>query len=173
MDGVVCPLAPVMFPQRSLQGLQSFDLLPRTAPRGFSSQFCHDLPHIFELSLCAPSFVLPPPSSSGLQPNGKTFGEILSGMGLRVPGIKVENVVAASWLRLVPLGIGNSIRSKSVGPASARVKAEGVIDGMSGLMTQDTHAFAFTRALHFQHLRSLELHQPGMSQVKRNGKTPH
>src|SRR5712691_8097858 len=127
MDGVVSPLATIVFPQRSLQARQRFDLLPRTAPRGFSSQFCHDLPHIFKLSLCAPSFVLPPPSFSGLQPDGKTLREILRGMRLGIPRIKVEDIVAAARLRLVPLGVRDSIRAESVCPTSPRMKAEGII----------------------------------------------
>src|SRR6185436_18845220 len=39
-------------------------------------------------------------------------------------------------------------------------------ESMSGLMSQQSHAFGFTRAFDFQHLLPLEPHQTRMSQVE-------
>ena len=62
-------------------------------------------------------------------------------MRLGVPGIQIQNIVAASGLWLVPLREGNSIGSKCIGPVSARVQAIGVIDGVACFMSQNSHAF--------------------------------
>ena len=53
------------------------------------------------------------------------------------------------------------------------MEPERVVERVTGLMAQNPHAFAFTGPLHFQHLRTFELYQPGMSEVKRNGKSGH
>src|SRR5579862_5526964 len=92
-------------------------------------------------------------------------------MRLGIPGIKVEDVVPAAGLGLVPFRIRNSIRAESVRPASPGVKAESIIDSVARLVPQNTHTLAFTGAFHFQHLRSFQLHQAGMSQIKRNGES--
>src|SRR2546427_3687090 len=98
-----------MFSQCPLQTLERLNLAAWQAPRRFSRQVSHSLLHIFELSLSAPSCVLPPPLFAGLEPNSESFGKILGGMSLGVPGIKIQNVIAAPRLWLIPLGIRDAI----------------------------------------------------------------
>src|SRR2546427_12595540 len=105
MDGVVSSLPPVVFPQRFLQRWQTFDFTMRKAPGRLSGQFCHDLRDIFELSFRAPSSVLAPPLRPWPEPDSKGFGKIFGRMCLGIPGVKIENVIAAAGLRLIPFGI--------------------------------------------------------------------
>src|SRR5678816_4674362 len=92
-------------------------------------------------------------------------------MSLPVPGIKIQHVVPAAGLRLIPLGIGYSKGTEHVSPGTAGVQTESIADRMSGFMPQDSHTFAFAGAFNLQHLRSLELNQPWMRQIEGNSKT--
>ena len=50
------------------------------------------------------------------------------------------------------------------------MQAKYIVDGVAGLMPQDPHAFAFAGPFHFDHLRTLQLHQSRMGQIERNRK---
>ena len=51
------------------------------------------------------------------------------------------------------------------------MEPEGIVDRVSRFMPQNTHAFAFPSAFDFKHLRTFQLHQPGMRQIKWNRET--
>jgi hypothetical protein len=42
------------------------------------------------------------------------------------------------------------------------MQPERIVNRMSGLMPQNSHAFAFSGPLDLEHLRSFELDEPGM-----------
>src|SRR2546423_1276521 len=105
----------------------------------------------------SPSKILAAPPASRLQPHGKRLRKVFSRMGLCVPCIQIQNIVPAPRLGLIPLGIGYAVAAKSVGPGTSGMEPERVIDRVSGLVTQNPHAFAFACSLHFQHLRTFEL----------------
>src|SRR5438093_2381265 len=109
VDRIVRPLPPVMLSQCPLQTLERLHFAAGQGPRRFPRQVSHNLLHIFELSLGTPSCVLPPPLFAGLEPNSERFGKILGGVSLGVPGVKIENIIAAAGLWLIPLGIRNVV----------------------------------------------------------------
>ena len=49
------------------------------------------------------------------------------------------------------------------------MKPVGIIDGVPCLVPEDTHALAFTGALHFEHLPQFQRLEPGMGQIEWDG----
>jgi hypothetical protein len=47
-----------------------------------------------------------------------------------------------------------------------------IVNGVSGLVPQDSHTFAFAAAFHLDHLCALQLDQPRVGQIERNGEPP-
>src|SRR5258708_6240517 len=58
-------------------------------------------------------------------------------------------------------------------PAPLEVQTKGVVDGVTGLVTQNAHALYVSASFDFQHLFSFELHQTRMGQIKRNRESRH
>src|SRR5262249_30494563 len=120
-----------------------------------------------QFSLGAPSVILALPLFSRLEPYGKCFGKVFSGMGLGVPCIQIEYVIAAPRLWLIPFRVGDSIRPEDIGPAWLRMKLERVIDGVARFVPQNSHAFAFAGPLDFQHLSPFKFDKTGVREIKR------
>jgi len=51
------------------------------------------------------------------------------------------------------------------------MEPEGIVNRVSRFMPQNAHAFTFPSAFHFKHLRTFQLHQPGVRQIKWNRET--
>ena len=160
-----------MFPQGLFQRRQGFHFTSYDARGTLPGQSDHDVVDVLYFSVSAPPFILTAPLAAGLQPNRKGFGEIFGGVGLGIPCIEVQNIVAASGLWLVPLGIRHVIRPKGVLPTSPCVQTESVIDRVSGFMPQNSHTFGLRGPLHLQHLCAFQFHQAGVSKIKRDCKT--
>src|ERR1043166_5869509 len=92
-------------------------------------------------------------------------------MGLRIPGIQIQNITPAVGFRLIRRWILLRERSKRADPATLEMQAESVIEGVAGLVPQNSHALNVGAAFNLSHEFSLELHQPRMRQVKRDRKT--
>src|SRR5215831_5644783 len=159
MNCVVGPLFSVMFTQSFFQTRQWVDLVSPCAPKALADQFSHDEVDVFQFPLCSPSVILALPLFSGLEPHCKCFCEVFCGMGLCVPCIQIEHVVATAGLWLIPFRVGYSIRSEDICPARLRMKLECVIDGVAGFVPQNPHTIAFTRTLNLKHLSAFELHE--------------
>ena len=56
-------------------------------------------------------------------------------------------------------------------PLAFEMQTKGVVDGVTGLVTQDAHALDVSAAFDFQHLFSFQLHQSRMGQIKGNGES--
>src|SRR5262245_43356333 len=110
--------------------------------------------------------ILTLPTGLRLQPHRKGFCKVFSRMRLSVPCVEIQNEVAAVGPWLVELRVWHAVQAEHLGPASPRVKAVGVIDGMSGLVSQNPHALTFACSFHLEHLRTLQLHQPRMGEIK-------
>src|SRR5437773_11867216 len=99
---------------------------------------------ILQFAHCAPALILTPPSSS-FEPDGKGLGKIFCRMHLRVPRIEVEDVIAASRLRLVPLRVRNPVGTERVRPREAGVEPDRIVQRMACSVPQNPHTPAFTR----------------------------
>jgi len=58
-------------------------------------------------------------------------------------------------------------------PAPFEVQTKGVVDSMTGLVTQNAHALDVSASFDFQHLFSFELHQTRMGQIKGDRESRH
>src|SRR5215471_21490522 len=109
MNGVIRSFSSVMLTQCLIERAQRFHFASAVARRRFSGDACHDFVDISEFTLRAPTFVLAAPLRSWFEPDSECFRKVLGWMRLRIPRIEVEYIVATARLRLVPLGVGNSV----------------------------------------------------------------
>jgi hypothetical protein len=69
----------------------------------------------------------------------------------------------------VELGIGLRRHPEYLAPLPAEPQLEGIVEGVGGLVAENPHAPLELTAFHFEHLRFLQLGQPGVREVERDG----
>src|SRR5262249_40951302 len=107
------------------------------------------------------------PSLPGSQPDRESLGKILSGMGLCIPCVEMQNVPATARIRLVKVRIGLRKRTEDVAPISFAMQGVGIAESVARFMTHYPHALDMAHAFGLEHEFALELHQTGLSQVER------
>ncbi len=107
----------------------------------------------------------------GFEPHGERLGEILGGMGLGVPRAEVLHEAPAAGPRPVGVRIRERGRPEHLAPAAAAAHSIGRVDGMPGLVAQDTHQPVAIAALHLAHEAPFEPREPPMRQVERDRDT--
>src|SRR6185369_6325131 len=95
----------------------------------------HELVDVLELLRRRPAGVAAPPAGARREPDGERLREVLVGMGLRVRGLEVDDVAPAVGLRRVVLRIALRRAPEARAPVAPAPQAEGVVDGMSRLVT--------------------------------------
>ena len=75
----------------------------------------------------------------------------------------------AVGLRRVELGIGFGWQTEDLPALSAEPESERVVDGVAGLVAQDTHAPFVLSALDFEHLGFFQLRQARVGEVEGDG----
>ena len=166
---VVRALAVVVLPQRLLQAGQRRQLAARHPAGRMPGELLHELVHVLELLQRRPVVVALAPLRVRVEPHRERLGEVLVGMALRVPGIEVQHEALAVRLRRVVLGILGRRRPEQLEPLAAALQLVGVVDGVAGLVAEDLDAPVVRAALHLEHLALLELLEPGMREIERDG----
>src|SRR5438309_12110885 len=90
-------------------------------------------------------------------------------MALRVPEPKMLDITPASRIRPVVARVVFRGRAEQLLPTPTAVQLIGVLHGMACLMTENGHALGPSAALDVEHHFLLELHQPGMGEIERDG----
>ena len=124
--------------------------------------------HVLQLLERRPVGVARPPVGVRVQPDRERLGEVLVGMALRVPAVEMQHEALAVRLRRVVVGILHVGRAEHLLPPPPLPQLVGVVDGVPGLVAQDLHAPLGRAAFDLEHLRPLELLEPGMRQVERD-----
>src|SRR5207244_823243 len=104
---------------------------------------------------------------------GEGLGEVLVGMALGVPMIKMMDEALAVRLRRVVLGVRRRGRTEQATPCGTATEQVGIVDGMAGLVPQNAKTRVSITALHLQHLRELEVREARMREVERNRDARH
>src|SRR6185437_10407604 len=104
-----------------------------------------------------------------LEPDCEGLGKILGGMRLRVPRAEMLHKTAAAGPRPVGVGIGQRSRTECLAPGFEASQTVRRINGVPGLVTQNTHQPVAIAAFHFAHEATLETYQSGVSQIERDG----
>ena len=94
-------------------------------------------------------------------------------MALRVPVVEVLDEALAVRLRRVVLGIRRRRRAEEAPPRRPAPELVRVVDGVAGLVAQDAQARLRVAAFDLEHLRQLELRQPRVREIERNGDAGH
>ena len=105
----------------------------------------------------------------GVQPDSEGFCEVLVRVALGIPGIEVEDEALAVGFWRVVIGVGIGGFAKQFLPASPSTQEVCVLNGVPGLVAEDTHAPLGSPALDFEELIQLKPCQAGMGHVKGNG----
>ena len=109
------------------------------------------------------------PLAARRQPDRERLREILVGMALRVPRIEVQDEALAIGLRRVELRVRLGGRAEHRAALPAQAQAEGVVDGVAGLVAQDAHGPLVLAALDLEHLRLFQPLEPRVRQVEGHG----
>src|ERR1700736_6204809 len=133
----------------------------------------HQLFDDVQLVECGPVGVAASPVGIRLQPDGESFGEILGGMGLRVPLAEVMNISAATRTSLVTVRVLKRCGPEDLAPALPPPQPIGIVDGVSCLMAKDAHKPPRIAALDLAHDVSFEFLEARVREVKRHGDAWH
>jgi hypothetical protein len=90
-------------------------------------------------------------------------------MALRIVETEVVYIAPAGRIGAVEIGISAGRVSEEQLPLRVASQAVGVIEDMTALMAEDLHHLRVGSSFHLEHLLPLELHQPGMGEVKGDG----
>src|SRR5678815_3167120 len=85
----------------------------------------------------------------------------------------MSHEAAAVRTGAVILGIGLRRAAEDALPTAQAADTIGVLDGMSGLMSEDAHAPLCSASLDFQHLSQFQFLQPRVGEIKRDGDARH
>ena len=162
-----------MLAKRLLQVRQRLDFPCRRHLRLCLREAAHQPVDVLQLPLDGPANVPNVPVGSGIEPGREGLREILVRMTLRVPVIEVLDEALAVRLGRVVLGISGGRAAEELATHPPAPQLVGVVDGVSGLVTQDLHAGRFVAAFHFEHLSELEFRKAGVQQVERHGEARH
>src|SRR5581483_8234180 len=124
-----------------------------------------DAVHVLKLLECLPAFVLLPPARAGREPDGKSFGEVLVGVLLCVPAGNVAHEAAGEGHGTIVVAGGAAEGPKQLAPLRRLPELVGVVEGVTGFVTQVHHDLA--RVFQIVHL-ALELGKLGIREVKGN-----
>src|SRR5215467_9358681 len=98
VDKIKRALLFVIIAERLVQRAERIDLFPMRQSRSLAGNLAHQLVDIFELFERGPVGVAGAPMRAWPQPYGKSLGEVLIGMTLRIPQPQVLNVIAAGGI---------------------------------------------------------------------------
>ena len=108
-------------------------------------------------------------AESRLEPHRERLGEILGGMGLRIPRTEVLHEAAAARTRPVGVRIGERCRPENLAPAAAAPQPIGRVDRVARLVAQDAHQPVAVAAFDFAHEAPLDAHEAAVRQIERDG----
>src|SRR5262252_10198708 len=149
MERVLLALPFIMLAQSNSNFRKRLDLASNTIAWTSAGNFFHQLINIFQFSQSSPAAIATSPVRTRLKPDGESLGKIFRRMGLRIPGIEVEDIAPAVGLRFIRGWIGSRKRAKGPSPAALEVQTERIIDGVSGFVTKNSHALDISAALDF------------------------
>ncbi len=113
------------------------------------------------------------PAGLGRQPHRERLGKVLGRMRLRVPFAQMMHVAPATGACPVARRIRKRGGSKHGSPAFAPPQPVGVVERVSGLVTQDTQQQPCVAALRLAHDAPLEPLQARMREIERHRNARH
>ncbi len=123
---------------------------------------------VFELGECRPARVFPAPGRIGLEPHRERLGEVFRRMRLGIPRSQMLHEAAASRPRTVGVRIRQRRGTEDVAPVPPAPQAIRRIDGMPGLVPQDSHQPVAVAAFDLTHEAPFDAHQTPVRQVEWN-----
>jgi hypothetical protein len=163
----------IVFPQGGIEFVERGHDLSIRDDRPFSENFRHEAVHVLEFLYGRPKGVFGPPLRFGIEPNGEGFCKVLVGVTLSVAGLEMHDVPFAIGFRGIAFRVGLGRATENAMSPSLPSESIGIVDGVARFVTEDAHTPVGRPSFDFEHLRSLELHEPWMGHVKRYGKTRH
>ena len=124
----------------------------------------------FEFANCRPVSVVAPPARFRLHPDSEGFREVFRRVTLciPVPEMQYMTTTARPWRIVIRIRCCGS--AEYVPPVSTPPQRVSVVDGVPGFVAQYPHAPLPAAAFDLTHDIALELAQPRMCEVERDGK---